>query len=134
MLGNARVAAILPVTDVARSRKFYEGSLGLKVYREDPDGGLEFECGGGSLLGIYPRPAVKVEHTQAGFEVQDLDSEMRDLRSKGVTFENYNIPNLRTENGIATVGDMRGAWFKDPDGNIIALMQRPRTGGLSMNR
>ncbi|MHB9091604.1 MAG: VOC family protein [Chloroflexota bacterium] len=134
MLGNARVAAMLPVTDLGRSRKFYEGSLGLRVYREEPDGGLLFECGGGSLFGIYERPPVKVEHTQAGFEVQDLESEMRSLRSKGITFENYDMPNLRTENGIATIGGTRGAWFKDPDGNILALTQSTRTGGLSTNR
>ena len=132
MLGNARVAAMLPVTDLARSRKFYEGTLGLKLWSEEPDG-LLFECGGGSLLGVYERPAVKVEHTQAGFEVSDLESEMRELRSKGITFENYNMPSLRTENGIASIGGTRGAWFKDPDGNILGVVQRTRTG-MSTNR
>jgi catechol 2,3-dioxygenase-like lactoylglutathione lyase family enzyme len=134
MLGNARVYATVPVQDLSRARRFYENTLGLKFQREMP-GGVIYECGSGTLIALYERPPAIVESTVASFEVDNLDNIMSQLRDKGVSFEDYNLPYLKTENGIATVEGQRVAWFKDPDGNALAIGEMSRrTGGLSTNR
>jgi catechol 2,3-dioxygenase-like lactoylglutathione lyase family enzyme len=133
MLADSRVAAMLPVQDISRARRFYEGTLGLRPYREAPDGVL-YELAGGTRLGLFQRPPVHVEHTQAAFEVPDVASMVRDLRAKGVKFEEYNTPEIKTTDGINERGGVRGAWFKDPDGNILGVMQFVGMGGLQTNR
>jgi catechol 2,3-dioxygenase-like lactoylglutathione lyase family enzyme len=124
MLTNSSVAAILPVTDMDRARKFYEESLGLKPSGKDigPDH-VMYECGGGTKLVIYKREQTKADHTAAGFWVADIEKEMGELRSKGVTFEEYDFPGLKTVNGVATIGPTKSAWFKDTEGNILAISQ-----------
>jgi catechol 2,3-dioxygenase-like lactoylglutathione lyase family enzyme len=122
MLAKAPIAPTIPVTDLEKSREFYEGKLGLAVKQQDGEDGLLLEAGEGSMLYLYKRPPAPSEHTLASFHVQDLDKEMDDLIAKGVKFEHYDLPYLKTdEKGIAVMGDMRGAWFKDPDGNTLAL-------------
>jgi predicted enzyme related to lactoylglutathione lyase len=122
MLSNAPIAPTIPVTDLAKARKFYENDLGLSVKQQDGDDGLLIEAGKGSMLYLYKRPPAPSQHTLASFHVNDLDAEIDELTSKGVKFEQYDMPGLKTdEKGIAVMGDMRGAWFKDPDGNILAL-------------
>lgn len=123
-LSQAKAAATIAVSDMGRAKKFYTDVLGLKVNEED-EAGIEFACGGGTLLGIYPSQfAGTGESTVAGFDVTDLDTEMKELRDRGVSFEDYDLPGLKTENGIAKLGPGRGAWFKDPDGNILAVFER----------
>ena len=122
MLGNASVAAILPAADMARAKTFYTDTLGLTLVNESP-GGVVMSAGNGTQLFIYPYGDTKAEHTVAGFQVTDVDAEVRDLRAKGVAFENYDMPGLKTVDGIADVGGMKGAWFKDSEGNIIGVAQ-----------
>ena len=127
MLGDKRLITTVPVADVDRARGFYEGVLGLNVLGGPlSDGSLEYEAGGGARLATYPTQdnAGKSPATLAGWEVDDVESTVRELRQKGVVFEDYDLPGLKTEGGIATLGDQKGGWFKDPDGNILAVFQR----------
>lgn len=123
MLGDARIDATIPTTNLDRAREFYGCTLGLRA-SDRPARGRElvYECGGGTRLLVYERPgAGTAEHTLAHFVVADLEATMQDLRGRGVTFEEYDLPDIRTVDGIATFDDFRAAWFKDPDGNIIGL-------------
>ena len=123
MLGNKMVYPTLPVVDISRARKFYEDKLGLKVLAEDQSPGLVLGAGKGTLLYIYQRGQTKADHTVVEFEVDDIEAEVKELRSRGVQFEEYDMPEMgiKTVDGIASMGDMKGAWFKDTEGNILAL-------------
>lgn len=121
MLADSKVAPAIAVSDVEVAKKFYSDTVGLKIVEESSEG-VRYECGEGSLLEVYPSQfAGTAKNTVAGWVVDDLDGVMEDLRSRGVTFEDYDFPGLKTENGVAQMGDSRGAWFKDPDGNILAV-------------
>jgi len=123
MLINAPVHATLPVVALERARKFYEGKLGLKVIRTDPSPGAVLQAGEGTTLYIYQRVATKADHTVASFTVKDVEAEVKELKAKGVVFKEIEIPSMgiKTVDGIATMGDMKGAWFKDTEGNILAV-------------
>jgi catechol 2,3-dioxygenase-like lactoylglutathione lyase family enzyme len=122
MLKNYPIHPVLPVVDLNRARKFYEEVLGLKVDLVH-ESGVRYEAGNGTKLFIYPTEATKAVHTVAGFEVDDIETVMKNLRDRGVVFEEYDVPNLKTVDGIATLGTVKGAWFKDTEGNILALTQ-----------
>jgi catechol 2,3-dioxygenase-like lactoylglutathione lyase family enzyme len=128
MLTNARLAGVIPVSDLEASIAFYEGTLGLKLLErrddipENPE--AHFELGDARLLLYKSVGAGQSRHTLAGFEVDDIDDAVASLRDNGVTFEDYDMPGLKTEGGIAAMGDSKGAWFKDPDGNILAVESR----------
>jgi predicted enzyme related to lactoylglutathione lyase len=123
MLNTAPVAAILPMTDPARAKEFYVRKLGL-VQRHTPDTDtLMFEAGKGTILFLYKRAPVTVVHTQVGFSVADLEQTVSELRANGVVFEDYDLPGLKTVNGIADTGHEKSAWFKDSEGNILAVTQ-----------
>jgi catechol 2,3-dioxygenase-like lactoylglutathione lyase family enzyme len=128
MLGNAEIAAIVPVSDVDKAVEFYGSVLGLEpqVRRDDlPENReAEFRAGDGTLVVYESVAAGQSRGTVAAFRVADLDSVVAGLRERGVAFENYDLPNLKTEGGIAAIGDLRAAWARDPDGNIIAFEQR----------
>ena len=125
MLTGARIAAVVPVSDVDAAIRFYSDTLGLvlKERRSDlPENReAEFEAGGGTLLVYESVGAGQSRHTVAGFRVDDIDEAVRSLRERGVAFEEYDLPDLKTQNGIAAVGDVRAAWCRDPDGNILAV-------------
>ncbi|QSZ68150.1 VOC family protein [Methanofollis aquaemaris] len=124
MLSNLGVAPTIPVVDLKRARAFYEEILGLKVVDTDPEG-VFFDCGEGTVLYIYKSAPTKAEQTVAGFMVSDIEAEMQDLRKKGVVFEDYDLPDLKTVNGITEEpGGAKTAWFKDTEGNILALHQK----------
>lgn len=125
MLSKARAAAALPASDLGRAKKFYGEVLGLSVKQENPDG-VEYNCGGGTSVFVYPSSyAGTNQATAAGFEVDDLDASMKDLAGRGLTFEEYDLPGIKTEKGVVTMPDgSRGAWFKDTEGNILSLMSR----------
>ncbi len=124
MLNSKPVYPTLPAADIKRARKFYEETLGLKVILEDPSPGLMLQAGGGTMLYLYQRAPTRADHTVAEFMVDDIDAEMKELRSRGVKFEEYNMPGLKTVNGVASVdGAVKAAWFKDTEGNILALGQ-----------
>jgi catechol 2,3-dioxygenase-like lactoylglutathione lyase family enzyme len=124
MLKNAAIVPYIPVSDVPRARKFYEGTLGLQP-KEEYAGGVIYQCGMGSWAFLYPTPnAGTSKASQAFWTVQDVEAEVADLKARGVVFEEYDMPGMKTVNGIATAGGAKTAWFKDPDGNILAISQR----------
>ncbi|MFC0505148.1 VOC family protein [Micromonospora costi] len=122
MLTDAPVQAAIPASDIERAKAFYRDTLGLAVLRETQDA-VHLESGGTQLF-IYPTAnAGQAPHTLAAWSVADLDAEMADLRGRGVTFEEYDLPGLKTTNGVAEFAAMRGAWFKDSEGNILGVTQ-----------
>lgn len=125
LLSNAPITPTLPTTDLDRSKKFYTEKLGLTIKKEDA-GGVTFNAGSGTQLYVYERGPAPSEHTLAGFMVDDLEATVDELTAKGVVFEQYDFPGLKTnEKGIARLDDEgeNGAWFKDPDGNILAVSE-----------
>jgi len=123
MLSNAQIGPTLPAVDINRAKKFYSEVLGLKESAAQEPGGVTYDCGKGTQLYIYERPAVKVEHTLASWIVEDLESEMSELRGRGLVFEEYDFPGLKTENGVAKFGEFKACWFKDSEGNILGIGQ-----------
>lgn len=124
MLNMGVVRASVAVSDMGRAKKFYTDMLGLKVVRDEGDVGLELEAGEGSIMGLYVSQfAGTAQNTVATFNVTDFEATMKDLRDRGVTFEDYDLPGLKTENGVAQLGGYKGGWFKDPDGNILAIVE-----------
>ena len=127
MLTNSPIVPYIPVADMARARKFYEGKLGLKP-REEYAGGVIYECGNGSWVFMYPSAGAGTSKASTAFwAVDDVAAEVLDLKAKGVVFEEYNMPGIKTVNSIATGGGARTAWFKDSEGNILAVNQRIST-------
>jgi catechol 2,3-dioxygenase-like lactoylglutathione lyase family enzyme len=128
MLEKADIAAIVPVSDIDRAVDFYGRVLGLKldVRRDDlPENReAEFRAGDGTLVVYESVAAGQSRGTMAAFRVDDLEAVAGSLRENGLAFEEYDAPDLKTENGIARIGDLLAAWAKDPDGNIIAFEQR----------
>ncbi len=125
MTANLRIVPTIPVVDMERAKKFYKEKLGCSVVRTDVEGrGATLLCHGAELY-LYQRAPIKVDHTQASLMVENLDSLMSDLRKKGVKFEEYDIPSMgiKTVTGIATMRDARSAWFKDSEGNILAITE-----------
>src|SRR2546427_5742032 len=124
MLKNAPIVPYIPVADVGRARKFYEGTLGLKP-KEAYAGGVIYECGMGSWVFMYPSAGAGTSKASTAFwAVDDVAAEVRDLKARGVVFEEYNMPGVTTVNSIATAGGAKTAWFKDSEGNILAISQR----------
>ena len=123
MLQKSPMYAYIPAKDVARARRFYEQQLGFKPTREVP-GGVTYEFGGGTACFLYPTPnAGTSKASQAFWEVKDVEHEVAELKARGVKFEEYDVPGLKTVGGIATAGGAKAAWFKDTEGNILALIQ-----------
>jgi catechol 2,3-dioxygenase-like lactoylglutathione lyase family enzyme len=127
MLGDHPAAATIATADLARARTFYEESLGLKVDMEDP-GGILYVSGESRVL-LYPSQfAGPSKVTVVSWMVDDLDRVVGELSAQGITFEQYDFPGLKTdERGIADAGNFKGAWFKDPDGNILNVGQQTPT-------
>jgi catechol 2,3-dioxygenase-like lactoylglutathione lyase family enzyme len=123
MITAKRVDATIPVADLDRAVRWYKDKLGLEPTRQDQDMGAVYRFADGTGFMLYPTAtnAGKAPNTLMGFEVPDVVAEVAALRKAGVVFENYDMPGLTTVDGIATFGDMHGAWFKDADGNILAL-------------
>jgi catechol 2,3-dioxygenase-like lactoylglutathione lyase family enzyme len=133
MLADSEVAARLPVKDLARARRFYSEKLKLEPTEERP-GGLLYRCGAGSFALFESAGFATGTHTQMAWEVADIDATVAALRSRGVVFEEYDLPGLKTVNGIADIegnypskgtGE-RGAWFRDSEGNVLGLGQPER--------
>jgi len=110
--------------DLERACRFYRETLGLREARNTAEGGVLFQAGDGTDLEVVRRDApTKAEHTAITFEVSDVEREINDLERRGVRFEDYDLPGLRTERHIATMGSEKAAWFKDPEGNILCIHQ-----------
>jgi predicted enzyme related to lactoylglutathione lyase len=111
----------LPATDLERAKKFYEQKIGLKTIQA-MNGSLLMSGGNGTVISIYKRDKpTKADHTVMTFEVTKLESEIKELENKGITFEDYDMPDLKTKNHIAQQDNDKAAWFKDSEGNIICL-------------
>jgi catechol 2,3-dioxygenase-like lactoylglutathione lyase family enzyme len=133
MLKDGRVATRLPAQDLERARAYYSEKLGLDPV-EVREGGLRYVCGGGEFALFESAGAPSGEHTQMSWEVEDIEATVRDLRARGVEFEEYDVPGLRTVDGIADIegnypskgtGE-RGAWFRDSEGNVLGIGQPVR--------
>jgi predicted enzyme related to lactoylglutathione lyase len=123
MLSNAPIRAYIPASDVSRARKFYENIIGL-MPREVYAGGAIYECGGAEVF-LYPtKGAGTSQASQAYWQVDDVEAEVADLKARGVTFEEYSMPGMPMKNSIVTAGGAKTAWFKDTEGNILAVSQR----------
>lgn len=123
MLQDSPMYAYIPVKDVIRAREFYENKLGFKPRREVA-GGVVYEFSAGTACFMYPSDnAGTSKASQAFWEVKDVEREVAELKARGVQFEEYDLPGMKTENGISTAGGAKAAWFKDPDGNIMAVVQ-----------
>jgi catechol 2,3-dioxygenase-like lactoylglutathione lyase family enzyme len=130
VLGNHDVGATLPVKDLAAARSFYEGTLGLTPSTDQSPEAVLYSSGRSMVLVYRSDYAGTNQATAATWAVGDeLDSVIDDLRSRGVTFEHYDLPETTREGDVHVMGDTRGAWFKDPDGNIIALVNQPSGTG-----
>src|SRR6266567_2957262 len=124
MLRNAQIVSYIPVADVARARKFYEEKIGLKP-KQEYAGGVIYECGDGSWVFMYPSPGAGTSKASTAFwAVDDVAAEVAELKARGVVFEEYDSPEIKMVNSIATSGGAKTAWFKDSEGNILAISQR----------
>ena len=122
MLQNAPMYAYIPAKDMARARKFYEDKIGFRP-KEETAGGVVYEFGRGTACFLYPTPnAGTSKASQAFWQVLDIEREVAELKKRGVTFEKYDMPEM-DENGISTAGGAKAAWFKDSEGNIMAIIQ-----------
>jgi len=123
MLQKSPLYSYIPAKDVSRARKFYEGTLGFKP-KEETAGGVVYEFSQGTSCFLYPTPNAGTSRaSQAFWQVEDIEQEVAELKEKGVKFESYDMPDMRVENGIYTGGGARAAWFKDTEGNILAIVQ-----------
>jgi len=125
VLTQCRVHSTIPAADIDRARRWYADRLGFEPGRELP-GGLMYDAADGTRFIIFPSPnAGKSPNTLMGFATPDLDAEVRELKQRGVVFEEYDYPTLKTVDSIATVGPTRSAWFRDSEGNIIGVVALP---------
>jgi predicted enzyme related to lactoylglutathione lyase len=124
MLSTSQIVAYVPVSDLGRARKFYEEKLGFRP-SDTNDVGVMYESGKGSRFFAYRSAGAGTNKASTAFwDVPDLEAEMRDLKKRGIVFEEYDSPGFKTVNGIATGGGAKTAWFKDSEGNILAVSQR----------
>jgi catechol 2,3-dioxygenase-like lactoylglutathione lyase family enzyme len=123
MLSDAGVLTTLPVSDLERAKRFYREMLGLRPLQELPQG-LLYECADGGRFLLFPTGArPSSEHTQMSFVVTDIEGEIEDLKSDGVSFEEYDLQDLTTVWSIAYTRSAESAWFRDSEGNLIGLTQ-----------
>ena len=134
MLKHANVATHLPAKDLNRARAFYFEKLGLEPV-EHREGGLRYVCGAGEFAIFVSAGTQSGTHTQMGWEVEDIEATVRELRARGVAFEEYDLPGLKTVDGIAEIAGNyaskgiaeRGAWFRDSEGNLLGIGQPLRS-------
>ena len=120
MLGDSTVAASVAVSDINKAKDFYGQTLGLKQIDENP-GGVSYQSGEGKIF-VYQAPtAGSGQATCASWDVANIEEVVKALGEKGVTFEHYDMPGGQRDGDIHVMGGMKGAWFKDPDGNILGL-------------
>jgi len=124
MLGDNDAIATIPVKNIEVARKFYQDKLGLMAGTSQEQGVLTCKSGTSSVLVYESQYAGTNEATAATWAVDDVDGTVKGLKEKGVTFEHYKLPNMTLKGDVHVSGSMKAAWFKDPDGNILALVSR----------
>ncbi|WP_431095386.1 VOC family protein [Polaromonas aquatica] len=125
MLANRNVMATIAVKDLAAAKKFYEGKLGLTPLETTEEDVLTYQSGTAVLLVYVSDFAGTNKATSATWGVGDeFDSIMKALKAKGVVFEHYDMPGMRLEGDVHVAGDFKGAWCKDPDGNILHILNQ----------
>jgi predicted enzyme related to lactoylglutathione lyase len=123
MLGDFPIDVVLLATDLEASKNFYVNKIGLEI-ETDSAYAVQFKCGGGSRLGVSKSEVGTADsQTQAAFRVKDLAAELSELRSRGVKIEDYDLPGLKTVDGVAEVPFGLMAWFIDPGKNCVGIIQ-----------
>ena len=123
MLQKSPMYAYIPAKDISRARTFYEKKLGFEPKR-DVAGGVVYEFADHTACFLYPTPnAGTSQASQAYWQVEDVEREVAELKAKGVKFEEYDVPGMKTQDGVVTAGGGKAAWFKDTEGNIMAIIQ-----------
>jgi predicted enzyme related to lactoylglutathione lyase len=122
MLKIKRIGTAIPAQDVKRARQFYEQKLGLKPSQETPDGGAMYTVGETGFFVFPSAGKASGTHTQMALDVDDVEETARELKSKGVKLEEYDMPDFKSRDGLVDLPDgTKGAWFKDTEGNLIAI-------------
>jgi len=124
MLKITESNATLPAQDIERARKFYEQKLGLTPEMVTPDGSAQYKTGTTGFSVFPSQGKASGDHTQVAIVVADVTSTVGELKKSGVKFEEYDMPGFKTEGGIVNMGDSKGAWFKDSEGNLLAILER----------
>jgi catechol-2,3-dioxygenase len=122
MLGEKEATATIAVKDIKSASRFYEGTLGLKKLESEEPGVLSYKSGNSSVLVYESQYAGTNQATAVTWVVGDVEGEVRALKSKGVAFEHYDLPGVTRQGDVHVTGRTKAAWFKDPDGNILALV------------
>lgn len=123
MLKKAPITPYIPVADLQRARRFYEEKLGVGP-GEEFAAGVIYKCGNGTSFFMYKSDGAGTSKASYAFwQVGDVEAEVADLKKRGVVFEEYDVPGLKMSNNIATAGGAKTAWFKDSEGNILAVVQ-----------
>jgi catechol 2,3-dioxygenase-like lactoylglutathione lyase family enzyme len=125
VLNGAHARTMLPVEDLERARAFYREKLGVEPAQDNP-GGLLYRLADGAEFLLYPSGYRPGGHTQVNLTVDDFDATVAALRSRGVVFQDYDLPGLKTIDGVALAGPHKSAWFKDSEGNLFEVMGRTR--------
>jgi catechol 2,3-dioxygenase-like lactoylglutathione lyase family enzyme len=124
MFADRKATVMIPVTDLERAKRWYEEKLGLKPAEDMGEMGAAYKLGGGTLAFMYPTQyAGTAQNTMLGFDSPDLVADIKALRAKGVVFLDYDLPGLKTENGIVDYDGMKNAWANDSEGNILAFVE-----------
>jgi catechol 2,3-dioxygenase-like lactoylglutathione lyase family enzyme len=125
MFADREATAMIPASDFARAKAWYADKLGFAPQQEMPDNmGASYVLGGGLKAFLYPTQyAGTAQHTLLSFKSTDLVADMKDLRAKGVQFLDYDLPGLKTVDGLATFGPVKNAWCKDSEGNILGFVE-----------
>jgi catechol 2,3-dioxygenase-like lactoylglutathione lyase family enzyme len=124
MFANRNATLMIPAKDLDRAKQWYDEKLGLKPSQDMGEMGAGYRLGGGTAAFLYPTQfAGTAKHTLLSFASPDLAADMTALRAKGVTFLDYDLPGLKTENGVAEFGEIKNAWANDSEGNILAFVE-----------
>jgi predicted enzyme related to lactoylglutathione lyase len=122
MINNAQLTAILPVVDLSRATDFYRDRLGLKDLGDEPGGTHVLQTGTGTQIALMPTDVgPQSSHTVLSFEVENITNEIQDLEGRGVSFLDYDLPDLKTTDHVCVMGEEKAAWFTDTEGNILCL-------------
>jgi catechol 2,3-dioxygenase-like lactoylglutathione lyase family enzyme len=122
MLGDENAMATIAVKNLKEARKFYEGTLSLKSVHAEGDQAITYQSGSSQVLVYQSQFAGTNKATAATWMVRNVEGLVKELKAKGITFEHYDFPGMTRKGDVHIAGKLKNAWFKDPDGNILALV------------